>query len=117
MKNYKIEISTDVYIDSWEDGQLDYVNSFTNSFEILEVSPIKAIEKAMYKLCFSFEQCYMQVDDEEDNICFYSNVVDEENNEINNRSFEYKEWKKGKKVLYSANHRIDVKELINTKIY
>ena len=35
MKNYKIEISTDVYVDSWEDGELDYVNCFTNSFEIV----------------------------------------------------------------------------------
>lgn len=117
MKNYKIEISTDVYIDSWEEGELNYVNCFTNSFEIVEVSPIKAIQKAMDKLCFSFEQCYMQMDEEKDNICFYSNVVDEENNEINDKSFEYKEWKKGKKVLYSANHTISVMELINTKIY
>ncbi|MFY8170413.1 MAG: hypothetical protein ACOVK2_04780 [Candidatus Fonsibacter sp.] len=117
MKNYKIEISTDVYVDSWKDGELDYVNCFTNSFEIVEVSPIKAIEKAMDKLCFSFDKKYMQLDEESETICFYSNLVNEENEEVNKTDIEYKEWKKGKKALYSANHRIEVKELINTKIY
>ena len=117
MKNYKIEISTDVYIDSWEEGELDYVNCFTNSFEIVEDSPIKAIEKAMNNLCFSFDKKYMQLDEESETICFYSNLVNEENEEVNKADAEYKEWKKGNKILYSANHTISVMELINTKIY
>jgi len=116
MKDYKVEIYTNVYIDSYKDGELDHVNHYSNETEIKASRPIEAIEKALYKLGFSFEENYAQID-EEQNILFYSNLVDNDNFEINKKDSYYNEWKEGKRILYSANHSIKVYELSNTNIY
>ena len=56
----------------------------------------------------------MQKDDESENVCYYSVLCDVENSEATQN--EVKQWKKGKKILYSNNMILSVYELINAKI-
>lgn len=115
VKRFKVEICTDVYIDSFEDGELDRVNWYSNETEVQAVRPLEAIEKALYKIGFSFDK--KNADIEDDNICYYSNLIDNDNFEITESDSYYKEWIEGKKTLYAANHSIKVFELSNVNIY
>jgi hypothetical protein len=117
MKNrkFKVEIYTDVYVDSYEEGEGERVNYYTNETEVISTSPFEAIEKALYKLGFEFKKEHSQLDEEE-NICYYSNLCDNDNFEINEKDSYYKEWKEGKRILYSNNHTIKVYEVNNVLI-
>lgn len=115
MNNYKVTIETSVYVDDYKQGELDYVNWYLNTKEIEEETPIKAIEKAMNYYGFSFNPKYSQTNEEE-NLLWYSNLVDNDNFEITEKDSLYKEWKKGKVTLYSANHNIKVHQLNETKL-
>lgn len=49
-------------------------------------------------------------------ICYYSNLCDVDNFEILEKDTYYKEWKEGKRLLYSNKHTIKVYELNNVLI-
>ena len=116
MKNiYKVEIFTDVYIEDYEHGELDRVNYYENEEEVTTESPIKAIEKALNNLAFSFKVEYSETD-ENNNTLFYSNLVDNEGFEVTEKDSLYKEWQEGKRVLYIANHTIKVYQLNEVKL-
>lgn len=116
MKNiYKVEIFTNVYIDDYEQGELDRVNYYENEEEVTTENPIKAIEKALNNLGFSFKVEYSETD-EDNNTLYYSNLVDNDSFEITEKDSLYKEWKEGKRVLYTANHAIKVYQLNEAKL-
>lgn len=115
VKRFKVEICTDVYVDDYKQGELDRVNWYSNETEVQASRPLEAVEKALYKIGFSFNEKHAEFED--DNICYYSNLVDNDNFEIAKTDSLYKEWQKGKKTLYSANHSIKVFELNNVIMY
>lgn len=114
MKNYFIECEHNIYVDSYEQGEGENVNNFDTKGEYKAENPTEAIEKHLSSLGYSFEKDYMQKDDESENVCYYSVLCDVENSEATQN--EVKQWKKGKKILYSNNMILSVYELINAKI-
>ena len=120
MKNYIIKIDFSVYKDSYEDGETDYVNGWSNEFEIYAENPREAISKAFKeKLYYTFDIEHAYITHEEDgegnvNILHYSNLVDVENSEATED--EKIKWRAGKLELYSANSIVEIFELTEVKI-
>lgn len=118
MKNFKITIDTDIYLDSFEDGELNCVNGYMNSYVIQEETPLKAIQEVFTNnMFYSFDEKHAYIDEEDEKTLFYSHLVDNDNNEVLHSEEKYKQWKKGKEKLFSANHKVKVQELTNSKIY
>jgi len=114
MKTYKIYCIHEIYIDDFDEGETENVNNFITDGEYKAESPVEAIELHLKSLCYDFNKDYMQKDDESENVCYYSVLCDVENSEATQN--EVKQWKKGKKILYSNNMILSVYELINAKI-
>lgn len=110
LNKYKVGIYTHVYIDSYENGEGDKVNFYTNESDHKTSNPIKAIKEAMYKLGFSFDKTKAQ-SSELYNFVYYSNLVDNDSFEILESDTMYNDWKEGKINLFSANHTIIVHQL------
>lgn len=110
LNKYKVGIYTHVYIDNYEDGEGDKVNYYSNESTHETSEPIEAIKKAMQNLGFTFDKKYAQSSDIY-NCVYYSNLVDNDSFEILKSDTMYKEWKKGKINLFSANHSIFVHQL------
>jgi hypothetical protein len=118
MKNFKVTIITDVFVDSFEDGELNQVNSFMNSYVIQEETPLKAIQEVFTnKMFYSFDEKHAYIDEENEKTLFYSHLVDDDYNEVLHSEEKHKRWKKGKEKLFSANHEVRVRELTTSKIY
>jgi len=115
MRNFKITTYHDVLIDDFNDGETDYVNGYTISYEVKAETPKEAIEK-YYKevLGFSFNFDYCEKGEENKNTIFYSNLVDDDNFEATER--EKSLWEKGKKTLYANNTTCIVEEIVSVEI-
>lgn len=120
MKNYIIKIDFNVYKDSYEDGETDYVNGWINEFKISAENPREAIKKAFKdELYYSFdiEHAYITHEEESEgkvNILQYSNLVDVECSEATEE--QKKKWRAGKLELYSAHSTVEIFELTEVKI-
>lgn len=120
MKTYVINSNHDVYIDSYENGELDNVNFYALEGKIDANNPREAIKKYFEEvLYFSFEIENAYIDHEEtnegsDNCLHYSNLVDVNNYEASKREIEL--WKENKEELYSNNTTIYIYELKSVKI-
>ena len=112
MKKYQVKINTDVYEDSYSEGEGDHVSWFTNTCIVESSSPMNAVGEALGKLGYSFSASLSDIDDENDNQVHYSNIVDVDNVEVNEQESQYNDFKEGKVNLYSANHSIYVYELV-----
>lgn len=112
MKKYQVQINTNVYEDSYSEGEGELVNWFTNDFAINSESPMSAVGEALGKLGYSFSASLSDIDDENDNQVWYSNLVNVDNIEVREGEAEYDDFKDGKIDLYSANHSIYVYELV-----
>lgn len=115
LNKYKVGIYTHVYVDSYEHGEGDKVNYYSNESEHETKEPIEAIEKAMNKLGFSFDKQNAQSSELYDFI-YYSNLVDNNSFEILRSDTTYKEWQEERINLFSANHTIIVHQLNEIKI-
>lgn len=115
MKKYKVEIHTDVFEDSYNEGEGKHVNWFKNDYTIDDETPMLAVEKALNKIGYSFNASLAAIDDENDNQVWYSNLVNVDNIEVHKGERQYNDFKDGKINLYSANHSIYVYELVPVK--
>lgn len=115
MKNYKINTEHTIYVDSYTEGEQEYVNGYSLS-EVIKADTVReAIEKYFYSvLClpFTFEDAY--IDDENTEVLHYSSLVDEENNKPTDRDIE--NWKEGDKTLYNNNIFLTVQELVSVNL-
>ena len=113
MKTFKIHSAHDVYIDDYEQGELDRVNGYTLTNEVEANDVWEAIEKYFKTtLYYDFKKVNSSKSDEVENELHYSVLVDVENLEANERQIE--KWKQGKEKLYSNNITITVYEIIET---
>lgn len=110
LNKYKVEIITHVYVDSYEHGEGDNVNYYSNESEHETSEPIEAIQKAMDKIGFSFKKEHADTSELYDFV-YYSNLVDNDSFEILESDTMYKEWKEGNINLFSANSTIIVHQL------
>lgn len=107
---YKIRVDyadVDVHEDSWEEGELDYVNSWDLNHELANKTfntvdeLIKAVADTSF--CFSDDKgYYAYIDGHIDTDA----TVNADNEEPSNE--EYEAWKRGEIMLYNAYLRIGV---------
>ena len=107
MNEYLIRSYHSINEDSYNDGELDYVNGYELSSFIKADNPPNAIQQYIEnKLYYKFNSRAFWEDDEQDHIGYYNVLVDEDNGEATDS--EYELWKKGKIKLYTDNIRIEV---------
>ena len=115
MKTFKIHSAHDVYIDDYEQGELDRVNGYTVTNEVEANDVWEAIEKYFETtLYYDFKKDNASKSDEVENELHYSVLVDVENFEASENQIE--KWKQGKEKLYSSNITITVYEIIETSL-
>jgi hypothetical protein len=107
MNEYLIRSYHSIYEDSYNDGELDWVNGYELSSFIKADNPANAVQQYIEnKLYYKFNSRAFCEDDEQSNVGHYNVLVDEDNGEATDS--EYELWKQGKMQLYSDNIRIEV---------
>ena len=112
MNTYIIKTSHEIEKDSYNDGLLNYVNSYNLKHEIKAATPREAIQKYFDEYLyytFDFKAAYIlheQEENEATNILFYDVLVDEENNEATKDQI--KLWKKDKLTLYNNRIHLEI---------
>ena len=106
MNEYLIRSYHTVSEDSYNDGELDYVNGYELSYFIKATDPSNAIQQYIErKLYYKFNPKF--IDTSSDDISIYYNVlVDIDNAEATES--EYELWKQGKLKLYNDCIRLEV---------
>lgn len=123
-KKFYFNINATIYEDSYKEGRCDQVNFWSWNGIIDAPTLDLAIEKLFEtKLYFSYKKECRDLNENEDgikNILEYSNLVDEDNNEIVAGSKQYQAWQEGNAILYACDLTIEVFELnpvdLETKI-
>lgn len=112
MNTYKITNEAAIYQNSWENGEGQQVNAWNISATIQANNALDAIKEFFVKhLYFSFDKEDAFFCEENSTNCLqYSNLVDEDNNEILPNSAKYEDFKNGKN-FYTANSFIRIFEL------
>ena len=114
MKTFKIESNHDVYIDDFNEGEGDNVNSYQLNGEVKAKNKKEAVEIYFREnLYYSFDFKHAGYNEEDKTKIEYSNLVDEENSEASEN--EKKLWKEGNKTLYANNTTIRVFEFKECK--
>jgi len=106
MKKFKIKTNHFVFIDDFEQGEKQCVNSYELSIEINSDNYTEAIKYYFENyLSFEFNIKFSYID-KDSNSLNYSVLVDSDNNEVKDGDYMFSEWKKGKQTLY--NNHIDL---------
>lgn len=114
MKELKIVSSHSIHVDSYEDGEGNYINGYLLESTIKANTVKEAIQKYFDdNLYYQFDFKYAQMDE---NGLHWSALVDSENNEILTTDVAYKQWQKGEKILYSNNILLNVYEVTEVDI-
>jgi hypothetical protein len=109
MKKYKITSIHDVYEDSYNEGELNFVNGYNLENEIKANNWKDAIKEYFEDfLYYSFDINHADI---YENRLNYSVLVDESNNQIGENDIDYKQWKEDKVKLYSNKISIEIQEL------
>jgi len=116
---YKVCIYTDVYLDSYEQGEKEHVNFYESNFEIEHYTPLNAIHESFINLGFTFYERFAQIETEINGkqVLYYSHLCDVENIEIEETSTLIKDFSDGKINLYSNHHTVKVYKLTESNIY
>lgn len=112
MKTYKITSTHDVYIDSFNEGEKESVDSYYLSDEIRKDNVNEAIEDYIKNsLYFNYHK---ELTYKEDNKIYLSVLVDEDNTEANEKQIE--QWKNNKLTLYINYVELEVYELVRVEL-
>lgn len=112
MNTYIIKTSHEIEKDSYNDGLLNYVNSYNLKYEIKANNPREAIQKYFEEYLyytFDFKAAYILHEEEKGeatNILFYDVLVDEENDQATENQIEL--WKKDKLTLYNNRIHLEI---------
>ena len=110
MKEYLIKSSHHVYIDDYNEGELEWVNCYNMDDFITAPNVQNAIQKYIEDcLYYKFDSKGFCEDDELMNVGHYNALVDEANEEAN--EYEIELWKNSKIRLYSNNIRLEIYEV------
>ena len=111
MKKFKVITNHDVYVDSYEQGEGESVNMYTQESEQESETIIGAVKKHYENvLCFDEFKDELAQFEEGETTLYYSNLVDQDNYEATTKQID--KWKKNKIKLYSNNITFEVFELI-----
>lgn len=109
MKKYIVESLHEVYVDDYENGEGEHVNTYTLKNEVHADNPIHAVNKYLndelnYNL--GFENCEVYEGKRVDTSC----LVDVDNDQPDSRMVD--EWKQGRITLYANHISMFVSEVI-----
>jgi hypothetical protein len=121
MKTYIINSEHLIFLDSYENGETEQLNFYTQKDTVKANTPREAIQLYFEKtLCYSFnfENAYIYIPQEEEkkeieykgNTLLYSILVDADNCEASES--EINQWKEDKKLLYSNNIYLTIFEAV-----
>ena len=120
MKTYFIKTNHEVFIDKFNEGELDFVNAYNIEAKVKAESVENAIQEYFDKhLYYDFNMNHAYVphqeeETEEKNTLHYSVLVDVDNNKASGQEVE--EWKEDKLTLYSNNIFLKIYELNEVEI-
>ncbi|NBT59339.1 hypothetical protein EBT16_11205 [bacterium] len=116
MKRYQISSYHEIYEDSYEEGELDRVNSYEIDPHTIEAdTPMEAIAKYYNSyMPTEFKPENAMLDDEQANIVYYSSLEDESG--LKPSEDELAEWMEGRMKLYANNATIFVYELVEVDL-
>ena len=120
MKTYKIETIHEVFIDKFNEGELDFVNAYSLSSEVKAENPENAIvEYFKNQLYYDFDMNFAYVPHQEEetetkNTLHYSVLVDNDNNQASGYNVE--SWKEDKLTLSCIMEFDNNANLINSEI-
>jgi hypothetical protein len=114
MTTFLIECFHNIYVDHYENGELDNVNNYDTEGKYSVSNIYDAIEKHLASLGYDFNKDFCQLDEENTNVVFYSVLVDAQSYEATTSQIEL--WKQNKFDLYSNNLTLYVYEVANAKI-
>ena len=123
MKTYKIETTHEVFIDKFNEGELDFVNAYSLSGEVKAENPENAIVeyfKNQLYYDFNMNNAYVPHQEEETetkNTLHYSVLVDNDNNQAS--GYDVESWKAvivdGKEIKADTWYKLDDGELVEVK--
>jgi hypothetical protein len=116
-KIYIVESLTNVYVDSYNEGEGDFCNCYEVRSEQQTKTPLEAIKLHFENSLFYTFYFNLSDTDENKKTLYYSNLVNVDNEEVEEKTHTFKQWKKGKINLYVANHVINVIEYKLTEIF
>jgi hypothetical protein len=110
MKKYLIKSDHNIYVDDFNEGELEYINFYATEDFVKAENARDAIKKYFESsLYFSFDPNNLFKSEDYIHKGFYSILVDEDNNEASNSDISL--WREGLKKLYSDNITIETYEL------
>jgi len=110
MKEYLIKSSHHIYVDNYNDGELEWVNCYNMDDFITAPNVQSAIQKYIeHCLNYKFDSKGFWEDDELMNVGHYNVLVNAAHQEANEHEIEL--WKAGKIILYSNNIRLEIYEV------
>ena len=110
MATYKVQTNTEVYIDDYDQGELDHVNSYGESYQVMAKSPKEAIELVITKYLYFDLGEGLNLDDTPS----FSTLVDVDNAELSKG--ELAKWKRGSFKAYSNYTTFEVYELVKREV-
>jgi hypothetical protein len=116
MKEYLIKSYHEIYVDDYNEGELDMVNAYTNSAILHAYDPIDSIKEYFNtQFYYDFDESLVCTDAEDrTNVVWYNVMVNELNDEADPSEVEL--WKKGEMKLYNNSIRITIYEITPVKI-
>jgi len=118
-KKYEIRSDHDVYEDSYEEGELNAVNTYEDKWTVYAEDPMKAIEKYFDTVLNRKIDMATALDDgliDEDGRTFYYSYAENKYGEEPSEG-EKASWKEGKTTLYSNNVSISISELVPVDLH
>ena len=110
-KEFFIKALIDVHDYSYNDGDLDFINSYKRD-SIIKASNTNEAIKDFFSNDLYFSVDLEKLEFDEENKCFVYDVLsDADNNEVLENSNLFKEWKKGKIDLYNSYIQFYIYEL------
>ncbi len=103
----QVQVDASVFKDSYEQGEGEYVNAWTDVVDFHDVTPKEAVEQ-MFSNNVGYELDWKNINvDDEDSNCFdYSVMVDKNNCEASQGEID--SWKEGNMKLYVSQLRVTV---------
>lgn len=110
MKKFKIECLHEVFEDSYENGEGDYVNSYETD-AVIKAETWQDAVKDFYEntLYYNFDIDSIDINDDGESF-FESCIVDAENTEPS--EYQLERWKNGDMILYTNRMTVYVYEIV-----
>ena len=105
----QVQVDTDVFEDSFEEGEGEYVSAWTDVVEFYDMTPKEAVEKMFSdNIVYNLNWKDIGTDEDDTSMFHYSVMVDVDNCEASQGEID--SWKEGTTKLYAARMRVTVTE-------